>query len=340
VKQEESKLNMRQIAKLAGVSPATVSRVLNGRCDGRSESHKCVREVLRSNGYTRKKRVPPKAIILCVNEYNDGTATAHSLKILSDLDEMAARRQCELITIHTSDTKRIGGKIADNGISGVVYLGDVLPKNISKPTVIINRYAVDEKCSSVDCDDVLGLEMLFRELKTLGHERIAYFSDISFAKHDVHPRKSFEVLKAFSRAGAADPLIWDFDIIPGEDDRVFAKIADDFLATPRGKRPTALVLCGDTYASFAYKAFGERGIRVPEDLSVAGFDDEPFSTHLSPPLTSVKKPLETMSETAINLILSALKDPAAPARRILIKPELISRESVGEVNSGRGRRGE
>jgi DNA-binding LacI/PurR family transcriptional regulator len=325
------KPNMRQIAELAGVSPATVSRVLNGRCGGKTNTHRRVREILRSKGYTRKKRVPPKATILCVNEYSDATATSHSLKILSDLDEIASLRQCELITIHTSDPKRIGEKISDPEISGVVYLGDVLPNNVKKPSVVINKCAVHETCSSVDCDDILGLEMLLRELKKLGHEQIAYFSDVSFDRHATFPRKSFEVLKAFSQVGVDNPLIWDFNLVAGGEQGVFAEIAEEFLALPPEKRPTTLVLCGDTYASFAYKAFAERGIRIPEDLSVAGFDDEPFSTHLSPPLASVRKPLEQMAETAVDLILEFLESADAPTKRILIKPEVVLRESVGEM---------
>ena len=327
------KLNMRQIAKLAGVSPATVSRILNGQCDGKANSHKRVRDVLRSNGYERKKRVPPKATFLCVNEYDEGHVTSHALKILAHLDEIASRRQCELLTIHTSDLKRITERTADSRISGVIYLGDVLPDYINLPSVILNRNSVNEECSSVDCDEILGLVMLIRHLNEIGHERIAYFSDTSFLKQSLQPRKSFEVMKAFSIAGVNTQRIWDFDLKAGEEDRAFKKIADEFNSNPIAERPTALVLCGDTYANFAYKVFSECGISIPKDLSVAAFDDEPFSARLSPPLTTVRKPLEAMCESAMELLFDAINNNDAPNQRVLLKPTLVERESVGSVNS-------
>ena len=327
------KLNMRQIAKLAGVSPATVSRVLNGQCDGKADTHKRVRDVLLSNSYERKKRIPPKATFLCVNEYDEDHVTSHALKILASLDEIASIRQCELLNIHTSDPKRIAAKTGDPRISGVIYLGDVLPDAINKPSVILNRNSVNEECSSVDCDEILGLVMLIRHLKEVGHERIAYFSDSSFNKQSLQPRKSFEVMKAFSIAGVNTQRIWDFDLKPGEEDRAFKKIADEFNSNSIAERPTALVLCGDTYATFAYKVFSECGISIPKDLSVAAFDDEPFSARLSPPLTTMRKPLEAMCETAMELLFDAIKNNDTTNQRVLLKPTLVERESVGSVKS-------
>ena len=322
------RLNMRQIAKLAGVSPATVSRVLNGRCDGKADKHKRVMEVLRSNGYKRKKRVPPKATILCVNEYREELVTAHSLRMLTHLDEIAARLQCELSTLHSADPDRIKTRISDRRVDGVIFLGDIMPKVLEKPTVILNRNAIDYRCFSVDCDEIAGIAMLIDHLKKLGHTRIAYFSDIQLSRNALTPRKSQEVLKAFSLAGVDDPIIWDFDLHPGDESAIFADIAERILALSDEERPTALLLCADTYASFAYNAFAERGIRVPEDLSVTGFDDEPMSERLSPPLTTIAKSLEEMCETALDLILNSLGADSGNIRRVLIKPELILRESV------------
>lgn len=329
MEQTVEKLNMRQIAKLAGVSPATVSRVLNGQCDGKADTHKRVREVLRSNGYERKKRIPPKATFLCVNEYDDEHLTAHALKILSYLDEIASIRQCELLTIHTTDPKRIAEKTGDPRISGVIYVGDILPDTINKPSVILNRNAVHETCSSVDCDEILGITILLRHLKDIGHERIAYFSDALFQKNTLQPRKSFEVLKAFALAGIENPLIYDFDLHPGDEYSIFEKIAKNFKALDINNRPTILILCGDTYASFAYKALTDQGIRIPEDCGVAGFDDDPFCMHLSPTLTTLRKPLESMCETAMELLFDSIENNNLNVKRILIKPELVLRESVG-----------
>ena len=324
------RLNMRQIAKLAGVSPATVSRVLNGRCDSKNEKHKRVMEVLRSNGYERKKRIPPKATILCVNEYSEEMATAHSLRILAYLDEIASRLQCEFLTLHSADYDRIKTRISDRSVDGVIFLGDVVPKVLEKPAVILNRNAIDGRCFSVDCDEIVGLVTLLDHLKKLGHTRIAYFSDICFNRNSLTPRKSYEVLKAFSLAGVNNPIIWEFDLHPGEETGIFAEIAARMIALPDEERPTALLLCGDVYASFAYKVFAERGIRIPERLSVAGFDDEPMSARLAPPLTTIAKPLEQMCEIAVELILKSLAGNLGSTRRVLIKPELVLRKSVVE----------
>ena len=324
--------NMRQIAALAGVSAATVSRVLNGNCNRASDKYKRVTDVLQEKSYIRKKRVIPKNSILSVNEYDEESSTPHSLKLLFLLNEIASRHKSDLITIHTSDTARIAKSISDQSISGVIYLGKHLPDSLTKPTVIINQYLIHRKCSSVDCDDLMGISMMLEYLREMGHKRIAYFLDVKLERTTLHPRKA-DPLRAFSLAGieADKNLIWDFDLTPGSEESVFNQVASTFLSMSDEDRPTAMVLPGDTYAPVVYKVFAERGIRIPEDLSLTGFDDAPFSSHLSPPFTTVRKPIEAMCETAMELLLNSVRDKNAIPKRILICPELVLRNSVRKL---------
>jgi len=323
--------NIREIAEIAGVSPATVSRVLNGNCNRETDTYKHVRRILHERAYMRKKRVFATETILCVNEYSEDVITGHALMILAFLDEIASRRKMKLATIHTSDVRRISDRINDRGIAGVIYLGGSLPEAISKPTVVLNCNFVHSQCCSVDCDDLTGMVMMLRHLEEMGHERVAYFADAILANANHHPRKS-DVKKAYQLAGVDynEKFIFDFDLTSSGDDSAFNQVASDILVMKRDERPTALMLTGDTYAPFAYKVFAERGIRVPNDLSVAGFDDEPLCMRLVPALTTIRKPLEAMCEMAMDLLCDSLVRSGGNTlpRRILIRPELVVRDSV------------
>jgi DNA-binding LacI/PurR family transcriptional regulator len=93
--------------------------------------------------------------------------------------------------------------------------------------------------------------------------------------------------------------------------------------------PTAVFACSDAYAVGAYKAAYELGVRIPEQLSVVGFDDIPPATWLTPPLTTVRQPLTGMAEEAAAMVISLARGQPLPRMRVVLATDLMVRGSTG-----------
>jgi LacI family transcriptional regulator, galactose operon repressor len=329
-------MNIRDIAKLTGFSSATVSRVLNGNYNLESDTYKKVKEVLDSSGYVRKKAVPFVGTILCVDAYEENGISEHGKQLLISLENFASRNKIRLLTIHNNQAERIQENITTMNVSGIIYLGiKKIVRDFSLPTIALNSYFLDPQYSSVDCDDIAGLCKAFECLKENGHTKIAYFSAQKINHLNVCPRYAqIEFVYKYSEIEYNKTYIWDTDLIPGKEVQIFDKFAKQYLSMKKEERPTALVLCGDTYAPYAYNAFKNAGISIPDDISLVGFDNDPFCEKLFPSLTTVSKPLYEMAEKTMTLIMEMIKNKKIIHQRVLISPELIVRNSVSKIKQG------
>ncbi|MCY7417335.1 MAG: substrate-binding domain-containing protein [Chloroflexi bacterium] len=95
------------------------------------------------------------------------------------------------------------------------------------------------------------------------------------------------------------------------------------------ERPTAIFASSDAAAIGALRAAREAGLRVPEDLSIVGFDDVPEASYVDPALSTVRQPLREMGRSAVRRLMEMLAEPDAPARRIVVATELVVRGSTG-----------
>lgn len=98
--------------------------------------------------------------------------------------------------------------------------------------------------------------------------------------------------------------------------------------------PTALLVINDWLAIGALRAIGEKGLRVPKDISIASFDDTEMAAYLNPPLTSVRSNSHEQGRQAASLALERIQKPDRPIRRVQIEAELVIRQSTGKVTSG------
>lgn len=326
-KQKKTKIpknpSIRDIAKLCNVSPGTVSRVISGKANEQNPTTIMVRETVRKHNYARKRIVNKPGYLVCVEKIDDRKDPDHFQTIERALEKATKQAGLNLLRIYSNEAAEIE-KIKERfKVAGVVGLSEELSDTCGLPAVSFNTYSEDYHTSTVDCDDVNGLVQAFSYLRKLGHERIAYFVDCSIEEGIQHPRRSgIERIYQLAEVKYDRKLIWNEKII-NKNYQVSVKNAVDYFVSMK-KPPTAIVLCADMYAPAFYENLKKKGLKIPEDINVIGFDDYVLSETLDPTLTTIRKPYKTMAEYALKLIMDPLPGPV----KLMARPELIIRDST------------
>src|SRR5690606_8001724 len=189
------------------------------------------------------------------------------------------------------------------------------------PVVVVDRDSPGVMVDSVQIDNAAGGWLATNHLIELGHTRIVCIAGPS----DVTP--SGERVDGYRRALREAGLpVHAEDIVRGDFHPAGGyRIAEELLA--RDKRPTAIFACNDLMAIGALSAAKAMGFRVPEDVSVVGFDDIYLAAYSNPPLTTVRQPKYEMGRLATKLLLERMQDPDLPPRTPLLDTELVVRAS-------------
>jgi LacI family xylobiose transport system transcriptional regulator len=324
-------LTIAEIAKLTGMSVATVSKVVNGRADVAAATRGMIESVINKRGYRRQRRpAPPAPLIELVFDVLGGeyameiitgverVARQHRLGVVvSGLDwchtpgrgwieDMLTRRPAGLITAFCSPTPAQRQQLRARGI----------------PYVVVDPVAEPADVPSVAASNWTGGLDATRHLLDLGHRRIGIIAGppqalLSRARTDGYRA-------ALDAAGvAASP-----ELIRSGEFRIDEGIDHTHALLDLPDPPTALFACSDGYAVGVYKAAHERGIRIPDELSVVGFDDIPPVSWLMPPLTTVRQPLAGMAEEAAMMVIALARGEPLPRTRVVLATELVVRGST------------
>ncbi len=322
-------VRLRDVAAAAGVDASVVSRVLSGdaRLSIRPETRQRVLDAVSALEYhpnpaarTLKTRrtmalgmtVPDLAnvnyAVIARGAVERAAEAGYTLLVASGsaverLRDLRGRIDGLLVGMATSETPRAG------------ELGTTIP------TLLVNRR---EACGvpSVTVDDEAGAALATRYLAELGHERIAHVAGPQNA--DTARRRLAGYRAALAAAGIRARAEWiaetSFDEAGG------FEAASALLAARR--RPTALFVANVRAALGAIAAVGHAGLRVPQDVSIVGFHDAPFAAYLSPPLTTVRMPLEEMGRQAVESLLDLLAGEQVEDVMVRSAPELVERGSA------------
>jgi LacI family transcriptional regulator len=322
-----------QVAERAGVSIATVSRVLNNvprqvRSATRRRVLRVIRELdFRPNALARslhQRRTRTVGLII------PDIANAYYAQIARGIEEALSRREYTLIACNTDRrADRISHYLAalvEKQVDGIIlggggtlhgrHMAAFVGCGVS--TVLIGRYGVD--LPAIRVDNVAGAREAAHHLLALGHRRIAVLAGPKSSTTTMDRLAGYR--EACSAAGVRIPAGW---FVYGDLRPECGREAAERLLAGRS-RPTAVLAINDQMAIGAMRAVFRRGLRVPEDVSVVGFDDIALASYVTPALTTMALPLHAMGVAAGEMILGALAGDTQP-REIWFTPRLVVRES-------------
>ena len=338
-----------QVAQAAGVSPSTVSNVLNGR-DGRMlpQTRKRVLQAMDRLGYrpNRAARQLRTGRTRAIGLVVPSVANPFWGSFARHLEAAALERDHHVLLCNSErDPRREQDYVAElwaDGLRGIVlctsptslaHLADPIADGLA--LVAIDRTAQPDDPSSVtniSIDNVVGTRLAADHLLGLGHRRIGFVSGAVRTVNRAERHRGF--LSALHAAGdEAEPIIWDSgDDYADLDAAELGRTAtDELLARDPSERPTAVLAMNDMTALGVCAAAREAGVVPGRDLSVIGFDDIVLAGLTWPTLTTVRQPLERMATVAVEHVLRALDGEEPNGGSLLMRPELVVRESTGPV---------
>ncbi len=333
---------MIDIGERAGVSQATVSLVLNRVANARvSDTTRArVLDAAEALGYRKgpQHRVPEnktRAIGLLIDEI---TTTPFATAFIEGAREEAALQDVVVATFSTRGDPKLEGLALDmllgSKVIGVLYTSLITrpaepPERLRDvPTVMVNCYDRDRRYPSVVPADVTGAYTATEALLKAGHRRIAHLAGEGWIDAAEDRERGYRQALASWDVPVDESLIMRGWTLP-----TVRQLTLNLIDMPNP--PTAIFAFNDRMAVSAYDALRARGLRVPDDMSVVGFDDEDTSRNLDPPLTTVVLPHEEMARWAVGTLLDEHL-PAPSPRRIKIECPLVERASIGPVAKRRG----
>ncbi|GGO64412.1 LacI family DNA-binding transcriptional regulator [Nonomuraea cavernae] len=325
------------IAAHAGVSEATVSRVLNGKPGPSSATRQAVLAAMDVMGYERPNRLRQRSnglVGLVTPELDNPIFPAFAQAIEKALVQHG---YTPLLC-----TQLPGGAIEDEftellverGVSGIIFVSGLHADTTARadryaelirqgvPIVLLNGYAAKVPAPFISPDDRAAAGLAVQHLADLGHERIGLA---------VGPARFVPVIRKIEGFRAAMARVLDGGDVDGLiSHSLFSVEGGQAAAGPLLDRGCTGVVCAsDLMALGAIRACRERGLSVPGDVSVVGYDDSPLIAHTDPPLTTVRQPVQPMVAAAVDTLLEAVAGAPARHSELVFQPELIVRGSTG-----------
>jgi LacI family transcriptional regulator, galactose operon repressor len=332
---------IRTVAARAGVSIKTVSRVMNEPGSVAAETRERVLAAAAELNFVpdQRARAMRSGRSGVVGFLSDVIATTpYSVDIVRGVEDALAEHGMSLLIGNTEnrpdDLPHIMRSFRASRVEGVVFAtmfhrrADEFSARDNLPAVLVNCFADAGSVPTVLPDDEAGGYAVGRHLLSLGHRRIAYLTLPPDA--EATKLRHAGLARAFAEAGEtfpADLIVIGQQGSPDFDPSFAYEVAARLLS--RAERPTAIFCGNDEMALQVYNAAAALGIRIPDELSVVGYDDyHLFSLGLRPALTTVVLPYRRMGEIAAELLIKRIKDDAAKAETIRVEGPLVARAST------------
>jgi LacI family transcriptional regulator len=332
------KVTMHDVARLCGVSYQTVSRVINDSPDVSIKTRRLVLKAIKSLGYhpnqLARSLKTRRSFIIEVITF--GVETYIPRELIITMGRAAIQHGYSLIftDIPTDDPQeesRLLSHLNSGLIDGAIITTPVkslLFDNLSNDPpflpIIQIRNPRGSTAASVSIDQYHGSQLAVQHLLKLGHRQIAEISG-PLNYHEAHTRHT-ACVDALQAAGLTPvEVVEATEWMPQE-----GYLAAQALLA-RGKTFTGLVIANDYLALGAIMALRERGLEIPHDVSVVGFDDAPDSAYYCPPLTTVKQDYDALGNQSIHYLVELIKNQDTPAHQRVLMPQLIVRQSTRAV---------
>lgn len=333
-KKTKSKVTILDVAAEAGVSFGTVSRVINNDAHVKKETRERVLSVIEKLNYVanRQARSLAGGKTNSVGVLVPDLGTGYIGEIIRGIDAELSLADMDLIlyTTHRTPTKEANyvANLASGMVDGLLLVLPRQPQDFIEtmqqrhfPFVLIDHQGTGQDCPAVGATNWSGGYNATEYLIELGHKRIGFITgsmDLGCAVDRLAGYRS--ALKTYHLADDPD-LIYEGDF--SQTDGYTGALVLLDLPNP----PTAIFASNDVMAMGVMDAIRNRGLRVPDDVSVVGFDDIPQASLVRPALTTINQPLEKMGRVAAQVLLSMLDDPEKVTARIELPTHLVVRDS-------------
>jgi LacI family transcriptional regulator len=320
---------LRDVARVAGVSYQTVSRVINDQDNVSDDTRAKVRETIKALGYRPNRAAQilqtERSNTLEVVLFNSGfnlfiyamARTAQQLGyhfVISAITEQEFER-----TLESAASRFVDGLILVPSTPMAEDYETLIELTNGIPFVQIGSRS-GSNMPSVTYDQIRGARMAVQHLIDLGHQQIAAITGPLSNHHAQDRHNSYQNMLIESGLEVGPWAEADFTIEGGY--RAMNALLDS------GKPFTAVFTANDTMAMGANTALRERGLRVPDDLSLVGFDDIPESAHFVPGLTTIRQDFSLVGKLAVEYLANLIADPDTPIYQRILQPKLIVREST------------
>jgi len=330
---------MADVAARAGVSHQTVSRVLNDSSIVRPETKQRVLEAIIELGYRRNpaaralvtRRSAVVGVVVADLSYFGPSSTVVGIEAAA----RGARFSTVLASLPDVTADAVGAaleRVMAAGAEAVVVIGhhgtglDLGPGSGYRVPIVVLDGGADGSVLSVGVDQRAGAGLATQHLIDLGHRRIAHLSGPRSWYQARQRRKGWRQTLARAGLSAPVPLIGDWSASSGY--RLGQRLAAD-------DEVTAVFAANDQMAIGLIRALVEAGRRIPEEVSIVGFDDIPEAGFLSPPLTTVRQDFRALGQEAMRMVLSSLTGDDVGSR--LVAPQIVVRDSTSSPDrSGSG----
>lgn len=325
-------VTIRDIARKANVSVSTVSRVLNDSSyvdEGKREAVINAAAALQyqPNAAARSLvRGQTETIGVIANDMGSRFCGAIAQGIAMELQETNySPIVSDALWSEKTERKAIRNLVA-RGVDGIIVIGGELPLDrlnelcATKPTLVVARAIKSWNKSNIYVDNFAGAYSATSLLIESGHRDIAFISGVVGRQDATHRFEGFQQALSDRKIEFREELFIESDFVAESACRATETLIE------RGVDFTAIFCCNDHTAFGACQTLTKRGIRVPEDVSLVGFDDHPMAAYMSPPLTTVNQPDRKLGRLAAQSIIKLIKGVETDSKVII--PEVIVRDSV------------
>jgi DNA-binding LacI/PurR family transcriptional regulator len=328
--------SIKDIARIAGVSHSTVSRALRDSPLIPAETAERIKKIADELGYrasavarslvTRKTEAIGVVVTSIADPFNgevvagiEEVANEHGYSVI--LATSQADPQREMAVTRSFHERRVDGIVVASSRVGALYLPALSEMEV--PVVLLNNQHPSEFVHSVSIDNVDGARQAAEHLIALGHREIAYIGDESGLESDS------ERLRGLTDAMMSAGLSVRPEFIVRADGKSEGARRKAFELLDLNPRPSAIFCYNDMSALGVLNAASMRNLRVPQDLSISGFDDLFFAGLLQPALTTVRQPMRKLGQAAMQLLVDLLNG-SEPEKTQLVKGELVVRQSTAK----------
>lgn len=338
-------MNLKSIAKEAGVSTATVSNVINGRYHKVSqETIEKIQKIIKDNDYTpnavarslaSKESKMIGVVIPNINSAENFSVSPYNTQILALLEMYVRNQGYYLMMRCVNNCKEIIPLFSSWNVDGAIIFGAFeeevkeLTENLNVPTVYIDTYAENQAIANVGIDDYKGGYLAARYLLGKGHREIAFVGPKEISTGVIQQR-----YQGFCDACAEEGVSITKDCIFKSDTIYQNGIVAGQQIAIADKKFTAVAATSDVVALGVMEGLKLCGLNVPNDISVIGFDNLPECVYSTPKLTTISQKADQKAFLVSEYLFKMIREKETISVNKKIDVEIIERQSVRDINSG------